>query len=133
MEEFDILDNLELYEEREKELLVELGKLNPDDPKRVPIVKELETIAKIRSTYQENEERRLNNNAVNDINEQRLIIDQQKAENERKKNNLTAIQTGLYVGAGVGSYIASYYMEDIRVGFRSAIDWGKAFINKIIR
>lgn len=111
-------DNLSLYEARENELLLELGKLKMDDPKRGPILKELDTIASIRQSYETNEQTRLNNNARNDIEEQKLVIEQKKLENDARRTNMTGWQTGLYVFTAFFSGFMSYHMDETKQIFK---------------
>jgi hypothetical protein len=126
-------DNLELYEIREKEILEELGRLNMDDPKREKLWKELDTNARIRKAYSDSEQERLNNNAKNDIEEAKLVIEEKKLENDKNRTKTSVIQTILYILAGVGSYCASYHMEETKQVFRDAKDWGKGLINQARR
>ena len=72
----DEKDIVELLEDRERELLDNLGNRQIDDPKREAVVRELETYAKIVDQYEARDQRRMDNNAKNDIEEQRIVIDQ---------------------------------------------------------
>ena len=106
-------DNLELYEEREKELLEKLERYEIDDPKRKSIINELEVLSRIRNSYEQTEQTRLNNNRQNDIKEEQLVIDAQKVENERKKTKSTWGQAGMYLGGSIFLTGLSYFLDTV--------------------
>lgn len=107
----ELKDNIELYAERENEILLELGKTKPDDPKYATLMKHAEAYSKIRSTYEENENTRLNNNARNDIEEARLVIENEKLINERQRIAMTKWQTALYFVGTFAAGFLSYNMD----------------------
>lgn len=112
----DEKDNLDLYEEREHELLDQLGRMEINDPNRDKVEKELDTLAKIRSKYLELEQNRLNNNAKNDIEEAKLLVEKSKLENEKKRNRTTLwatfITTLFTTGIGYSAIMKSYHMDE---------------------
>lgn len=112
----DEKDNLDLYEEREHELLDQLGRMEITDPNRDKIEKELDTLAKIRSKYLELEQNRLNNNAKNDIEEAKLLVEKSKLENEKRRNRTTLwatfITTLFTTGIGYSAIMKSYHMDE---------------------
>ena len=104
--------NLELYREREREILEQLGRMKEDDPARKPLVEELSKVSSIIVAYEQTDQTRLNNNAQNDINEQRLIIDEKKIVQEDKRIRLGLFQGGLYTLVGAGLAYWSYHMDE---------------------
>ena len=101
----------ELMDAREKELYLELGKLEFDDPKRQKLIQEAKTIADIKNAYESTENARLNNNAKNSIEEEKLVIEAGRLKNERRRNVVEIVKIGLYVVAGVGINFASYALD----------------------
>ena len=106
-------DNLELYEEREREILEQLAKMDLDDPKREKLERELETLSKIINSYKQTELTRLNNNMQNDIKEEQLVIDARKVETEEKKVKAGWGQTILCVGGSIGLTGLSYFLDTL--------------------
>ena len=104
--------NLDLYREREREILEQLGRMKEDDPARKPLVEELSKVSSIIVAYEQTDQTRLNNNAQNDINEQRLIIDEKKIVQEDKRIRLGLFQGGLYTLVGAGLAYWSYHMDE---------------------
>ncbi len=124
-------DNLELYEKREHELLEELGKLQPNDPNRKPIVQELNTIASIKATYNQNELTRLNNNARNDIEEQKLIIEQEKIRNDKRRTIAMWVQAIFSGGLGLYAVNKSYHMDEHGYPYKDLKQKGLKLIDQI--
>ena len=106
-------DNLELYEEREREILEQLARLSLDDPKREKLEKELETLSRIINSYRQTELTRLNNNRQNDTKEQQLIVDARKVEIEEKKIKAGWGQTILCLGGSVCLTGLSYFLDTL--------------------
>ena len=123
--------NREMYEEREKEILEELGRMSVTDPNRKPLLIELDTISKILVNYDQLEQNRLNNNAKNDIEEQKLIIEEKKLKNEDKK-----IWSGL--GMAVMSFVGgitcvrwSYKMDEHNWAYKDMKTFGSRAVESI--
>ena len=112
----DEKDNMDLYEEREHELLDQLGRMEMNDPNRDKVERELDTLAKIRAKYLELEQNRLNNNAKNDIEEAKLLVEKSKLENEKRRNRTTLWATFLTTlfttGFGYSAIMKSYHMDE---------------------
>ena len=104
--------NLDLYEKREHEVLERLGQTEHDDPNRKNLVNELTALSSIRVSYEQTEQTRLNNNARNDIDEEKLRIEQAKLENERDRNKAIWIQALLSFFAGTALTMKSYHMDE---------------------
>lgn len=101
----------ELMEEREKEIYVELGKLKFDDPKRQKLMAEAKSLADIKNAYETTENNRLNNNARNDIEEQKLVIEEAKLRNDKRRIGVDIARIIVYTIAGFGLNVASYTMD----------------------
>ena len=129
----DEKDNLELYETREHELLEELGRCKFDDVKRSSIVKELDTIAKIRSNYESNEQTRLNNNRRNDIEEDKLKVEEAKLANDKLRTKVTVGQTIMFLIASIGAGVMSYNMDETKQAYKKVQKVGDDLINLIRR
>lgn len=105
-------NNLDLYEKREHEVLEQLGRTEHDDPNRKNLVNELTALSSIRVSYEQTEQTRLNNNARNDIDEEKLRIEQGKLENEKERNKVLIGQSLLSLLVGVGLTMKSYHMDE---------------------
>ena len=103
----------ELVEKRLKENFEELGRRNYDDPNRSKIASEAKTLSEIKVALDSNELTRLNNNAKNDIEEQKLFIEQKKLENERKKIGADIGKVIVYTVGSFGLGIGGYLMDTI--------------------
>lgn len=105
----DEMDVVEMLEHMEKKGYKVLDEMKEDDPNRTKKLNEVETYAKLRLEHESNENARLNNNARNDIDEQKVEIEAQKARNDAKRIWVDVIKGGMYVGfgflGGVGSYL----------------------------
>lgn len=101
----------ELMDARERELYLELGKLEFDDPKRQKLINEAKTIADIKNAYDSTENARLNNNAKTSIEEEKLVIEAGRLKNEKRRNVVEVVKIGLYVVAGIGINIGSYMLD----------------------
>lgn len=127
----EMKDNLELYEEREHEILEELGKMTPTDPNRKPLIQELNTIAGIRVNYDQTEQTRLNNNARNDIDEQKLIVELEKVKNDKRKNIALWIQAIFSGALGVYAVNKSYHMDEKGYPYKDMKQSGLKLIERI--
>ena len=105
-------DNLELYEEIEHNIQERFNRMTPEDPNRKTLREDLVAISEIRNQYAQTEQNRLNNNAQNDINEERLKVDQRKVEVEREKNLMMAGLSLLNTGFGAYLHGKSYHMDE---------------------
>lgn len=105
-------NNLDLYEKREHEVLEQLGRTEHDDPNRKNLVNELTALSSIRVSYEQTEQTRLNNNARNDIDEEKLRIEQGKLENEKERNKTLMAQSLLSLLVGIGLTMKSYHMDE---------------------
>lgn len=111
MDENELLTTRELMESVEKEVYIELKKLPLDDPKREKLLKEAKQHSDIRLAEDEAEQSRLQDHARNDIEEARLLIDQQKVENDKARNRIDIGKIIIYLLAGIGVNLASYLLD----------------------
>ncbi len=125
-------DNLELYEEGERKILEEYNKLDPDDPKRTELLKQLTGISAIRNNYEQTEQNRLNNNARNDIEEQKLVIQEEQAKNDKLKILVWGGLTLLGYGLGHYDQIKSYHMEEKGFAFKGLKNYGERLQEKAL-
>lgn len=124
-------DNQKLYELRENEILEQLGKMEETDPNRKPLVNELESYARIRTSYEANELNRLSKNAENDINEARLVLESEKLKNEKLRNKIITIQSLLSMGLGGFLYYKSYHMDEKGLPYKDLKRQGLTFIDEV--
>lgn len=103
---------MELLEQREREAYKELGQMSFDDPNRGKVVSEAKTLAELRAKFEESENTRLNNNARNDIDEQRIRLDEEKLKNEKARTRFDVWKVLIYVAAGFGMNVSSYMFDE---------------------
>lgn len=122
-------DNLDLYEEREHEVLEQLGRMNMDDANRKALVSELTALSSIRNSYEQTEQTRLNNNARNDIEEQKLVIEEEKVKNDKKRTIAMWVQTFLSVGVGGYLTFKSYNMDEHGYPFKELKEFARGLVS----
>ncbi len=127
----DEKSNQELYEEREHEILEKLGRMEPDDPNRKALVSELSALSSIRVSYEQTEQTRLNNNRKNDIDEDRLRIEQAKLQNDQERNKTLLLQFLLSLAVGTGLTFKSYHMDEKGYPYKDLKIRGMNLIDKI--
>ena len=123
--------NLDLYEKREHEVLERLGRMEQNDPERKSAVNELTALSSIRVSYEQTEQARLNNNARNDIDEERLKIEQAKLENDRERNKAMWIQALLSFLAGTALTMKSYHMDEKGYPYKDLKIQGMKLIDRV--
>lgn len=123
--------NQELYEAREKEMLEELGKTPFNDPNRLKLVESLDTIAKIRVNYDQLDQTRLNNNAKNDIEEEKLVIEHKKIENDKERIWASVITGLVSFFGGVSVVRWSYKMDENNWAYKDMKMFGTKAIDSV--
>lgn len=101
----------ELLETREKEVYLALGKVGFDDPKRQKLMNEAKTFSEIRIANEQSENNRLNNNARNDIEEQKLVIENERIKVDKRRTAVDIAKIVVYTVAGIAINITSYMMD----------------------
>ena len=127
----DTMDNRELLELTKKNALLQLDRMEYNDPNRGKVVNELETVSKILNADDQTEQTRLNNNARNDIDEAKLIVEQQKVENEKRRMTIDGVKIGLGVVVTLVGQHMAYHMEETKLAFKGMANWVKEFANNI--
>ncbi len=118
-------DNLELLEERQKDLVEQLNRMAIDDPKRPKVQDELDLISKIIVNMKTQDETRLNNNARNSIEEERLRIEHKKLESDKIWRGITIGTSVLGVASGYLMQCKSYHMEEANYAFKALKNFGE--------
>lgn len=121
---FETEDIIELNEARLRQLYKDLENITAADPNYKKTVENIEILSKVLESYNQTEMKRLDNNAKNDIEEAKLILDQQKLQNERVRNRGEWWSRFLYAGLVAGSAYFSYNMDKIKIPSK-AITWAK--------
>lgn len=112
MTDEELLDVKALYEKREKEILLELGKMKPEDANYQKLLNQAKTYAEIRNADETSELTRINNNAKNELEEARINIDVKKTKNETARIwvDLSRIAAAIYTS--IKAPFVSYQMEE---------------------
>lgn len=108
----------ELRDLREKEALIELGKLKYDDANRQKVFNEWKGIAEVRNNDMKVEQARLDSNTKNELDEERLAIDKAKAKAENKRFVADLLKIAAAVGIGIGGNYMSYRMDEMHNAYK---------------
>lgn len=107
--DFDVLNR------RINELLEELGERSFDDPKRQGLVEEVNTLTRLSLDAEKREADRISQYTQNDINQQRVLIDEERIKTDRANSKRELFgrifQTSLTVLGSIGLAIASFKGE----------------------
>ena len=117
-------DVMDLNEARLKELYLELSRMDPKDPKYKIVAENIEILSKVRDSEKQTELRRLDNNAKMDIEEQRLIIEQQKLMNDKARTRGEWIGRFVYGILVMGCAYLSYDQDMIKIASKPFV-WAK--------
>ena len=107
------MDVIEKIEEKQSELLDELGKTKPTDPNYKYITENIKILNDAKTNSMKEDNARLNNNEVNDINRMKVEVEMEKVKTDRWKIIQSAGSDILDVGkVSLFCYI-SYNMDKI--------------------
>lgn len=123
----------ELRDLREREIYLQMGKLKYDDPLNDKLANRAKVISDIRCSENSTDNNRLNNNARNDVEEQKLLIEERRLRAEKWK---ALIEFGKITGYGILGYFCirrSYTMSEISAPFRDMKKFGEDLIEKIYK
>lgn len=109
----EAMETRDLIETLEQNAYREVLNRDRDDPKRKEALEEAVKIAAIRSTYDQNEQNRLNNNTRNDIEESKLVVESEKAKNDRKRIRVDAIKFVLGSILALAGGIGGHFLDSI--------------------
>lgn len=118
MSDEEMLGLEELRDLREKEALIELGKLKYDDANRQKVFNEWKGIAEVRNNDIKVEQARLDSNTKNELDEERLAIDKAKAKAENKRFVADLLKIAAAVGIGIGGNYMSYRMDEVHNAYK---------------
>ena len=127
------MDIVELAEKRMNELYEKLDRMSLDDPNRKSIVDEIGDHARIVNDYENRDLKRLDNNAKNDIEEQRIIIDSDRNLIERAKVRTDRMKLFAYIIGGIGTGMMSYNMDKIKISAKPLSKFKDDLIAKLGR
>lgn len=107
----EVMNTNDLREKQIHDAYVELGRLKYDDPNRGKVLNEIKSLEEIKRDEENAETTRLNNNARNDIEEQKLDVERERCSIEKRKIRSTWGQIAAYFIAGFGSLGAGYLLD----------------------
>lgn len=102
-------DTRELLKERMNEGLEKLKDIE-DTAERKKKVDEIKVLADIDVAYEKTEQDKYNNNWTNELNEERLKLDQKKLKTEKGRLWVDVGKTFFFGIVGIGSSIGSYFL-----------------------
>jgi len=112
MSDEELLDVKSLYEMREKEILLKLGRMEPEDPNYQKLLNQAKTYAEIRNADETADLTRLNNNAKNELEEARIEVDVKKTKNETARIWVDLGRIAAAVYTSIRTPFISYHMEE---------------------
>ena len=97
----EVMNTNDLREKQIHDAYVELGRLKYDDPNRGKVLSEIKSLEEIKRDEENAETTRLNNNARNDIEEQKIDVERERCSIEKRKIRSTWGQiTAYFIGSG---------------------------------
>lgn len=102
-------DTRELLKERMNEGLEKLKDIE-DSTERKKKVDEIKVLADIDVAYEKTEQDKYNNNWKNELDEEKLLLDQKKLKTEKARLGVDVGKTIFFGILGVGSSIGSYFL-----------------------
>lgn len=102
-------DTRDLLKKRVNEGLEKLADIE-DSTERKKKVDEIKILADIDVAYEKNEQERHNDNWKNELDEQKLLLDQKKLKNEKARLGVDIGKTVFFGVLGVSSSIGSYFL-----------------------
>ena len=107
----DEMSTMDLIEANEKALYEHLGRVNYDDASRGKLLEEAKVYAGIRKTYGELEQTKLDSESKNQLDVRRMIIEEEKVKNEKKRIGVDVGKAALYFFGGMFSGFSSYMLD----------------------
>ena len=107
------MDVIEKIEEKQSELLDELGKIKPSDPNYKYITENIKMLNDAKTSSMKEDNARLNNNEINDINRMKVEVEMEKVKTDRWKIVQSAGSEVLDVGKVCLFGWISYNMDKV--------------------
>lgn len=107
------MDVIEKIEEKQSELLDELGKIKPSDPNYKYITENIKMLNDAKTSSMREDNSRLNNNEINDINRMKVEVEMEKVKTDRWKIVQSAGSEVLDVGKACLFGWISYNMDKV--------------------
>lgn len=107
----ELMSISQLKEKREKEVLIEAGKYKPGEAERTKIMNEAKLHAEIRNIDENLELTRINNQAKNEIEEEKLNIEREKVKTDRKRTRNDVLKILAAVVTYAGGTVVCYHMD----------------------
>lgn len=124
----------DLRDAREREALVELGKMSFDDANRQKVLNEWRAYAETRNADEKAEQARLDSNAKNEIDEERLAIEKSKVKADNKRFLTDMLKIFAAISIGIGGNYMSYRMDEVHNAYkdlkREALNLKDKFLGK---
>jgi hypothetical protein len=116
-------DVMELNEARLAQLYHDLERYEPTDPNYKKIAENIEILSRVSDSHGQVELKRLDNNAKNDIEEQKLVIEMQKLKNDKARTRSEWFGRIFYGALVTGSAYFSYNQDLLKIPSK-AWKWG---------
>lgn len=107
------MDVIEKIEEKQSELLDELGKIKPSDPNYKYITENIKMLNDAKTSSMREDNSRFNNNEINDINRMKVEVEMEKVKTDRWKIVQSAGSEVLDVGKVCLFGWISYNMDKV--------------------
>ena len=117
-----------MNEERRCELYESIGRTDPGDPNYKYQSDNLKTLSDIDNSARKIENERLNNNARNDLDRQRIEVEMYKAETERMKVKAGVFADLMDTAKAAGFCWIAYHGEQVSYAIRSIVSVAQGYL-----
>lgn len=115
----------DLIEDVERDIYLKIKSTDVNDPNWQKLINGAKTASDIRNAMDTAENTRLNNNARNDIEEQKLVVDEERIKVDKQRNLINVLTLIGYASLGVWSAMKSYSMDEVSTCYRKMSDFAK--------
>ena len=133
MEEEKTMSSQDLLDKRIHENYVELGKLKSDDPKRRPIVDEIEKLTKVQRSDAIVQQQKINANVKNALDDRKVQIAIERAKLDKQRIRVEYVKMGLFTSASFLMGFSSHFIDEWFSPDRTLGKAKEEFLKLIIR
>lgn len=122
------MDIIEMYEEREGELLTRLKEVPYTDPEYKTITENLKTISEQKDRQIKTENERHNNNEKNDIERRKVEVSEEQVKTDRIRIKVGVVSDVIDLGKCIGFSWVCYNGDKISYAIKDIKDVAKGFL-----
>lgn len=129
----ETMSSQDLLDKRIHEGYLELGKLNMDDPKRKPIVDEIEKLTKVQRSDAIVQQQKINANVKNELDDRKVQIAVERAKLDKQRIRVEYVKAGLFTAASFMMGFSSHFIDEWFAPDRSLGKMKEEFLKLVIR